>query len=227
MWVDVITLQRRGVVVTVSKELHVSDTWKPTRRGLGTRVTRVRKERGFRSQEAFAAHLSSDNVTLDVIRNLESGRVSDLRVSQLLEIANGLRVTPLVLLFDMSDPFSTTDLVGLPPVLARRTHEELEYWTAMHAENPTFNEVPELLSHDEGALVLLRQLRKVAAKVARLHHYAELHRIANRVLKEKRSYSTVRLRTARAVQDGLTRAMREDGMQLPDNVEWGGRRLSP
>ena len=198
--------------------------------GFGERVKRVRLERGFRTISDFASHLDSKSLSLAILKNIESGRRKEVSVHHLLELADGLRVTPLVLLFDMRDPLGQTDLPGLPPRLAARTNEDLEYWVALNLEDARFDEVWERRSEEEAALVFIRRVRRAAAEVAQLEGRYDIRQFTDRVdaIKGRPTDppSRVPLNRARYRQTRLEDLMRKVfGTKLPSSLTWEGRRL--
>jgi hypothetical protein len=84
-------------------------------------------------------------VTASVIQNIESGRKADLSVSQLLDIAMGLGVSPLVLLVPVGAPFQLVDLPGVGDDVSSLTVHDLDQWLTIPAVT-TALETPEQAS---------------------------------------------------------------------------------
>jgi hypothetical protein len=76
----------------------------------------------------LAARIPNPKVTASVIQNIESGRKADLSVSQLLDIAMGLGVSPLVLLVPLGRPFQPVDLPGVGADVSALTVHEFDNW---------------------------------------------------------------------------------------------------
>ena len=96
--------------------------------GIGQRIKELRRRRGYRSTTELAERVLGGNVTAAVLENIESGRKADLSVSQLLNIARALRVTPAYLLADITTPGSSLDLPNLSDDFAEMTTGEFEAW---------------------------------------------------------------------------------------------------
>lgn len=98
-----------------------------TPEGIGKRIAHYRRAIGITAKE-LAIAVDSERVTEAIIQNIESGRKTDLAVSQLLSIARGLEVSPVLLLASMDRPFDALDLVGLSPAVAKLSNEALDAW---------------------------------------------------------------------------------------------------
>ncbi len=81
--------------------------------GIGDRIYAIRKQHGIRSAKALAELIPGDNVTESILQNIEAGRKDDLLVSQLLNIAKALRVTPIFLLAPIATPSARLDIANL------------------------------------------------------------------------------------------------------------------
>ncbi|HEY4267241.1 MAG TPA: helix-turn-helix transcriptional regulator [Galbitalea sp.] len=77
---------------------------------VGIRIRHYREMLGIRSSNALAALIPNPKITSVVIQNIEAGRKADVGVSQLLDIAAGLGISPLLLLVDVRHPFAPIDL---------------------------------------------------------------------------------------------------------------------
>ena len=72
--------------------------------GIGSRIAKYRKEERISAQElAEAAGMSRS-----VIANIENGRRVDISVSELLAISEALRVPPVALIYDVTQPMAPT-----------------------------------------------------------------------------------------------------------------------
>lgn len=83
--------------------------------GIGERVARYRKWRGFRSAQELADAIPAGMVTRSTIVNIELGRKRDPSVGDLIGIAYGLAISPLALLVDIEEPFEATDMPEIMP----------------------------------------------------------------------------------------------------------------
>jgi transcriptional regulator with XRE-family HTH domain len=101
-----------------------------TETSIGTRIQAVRKHRGIRTTKELADKIPGGNVTEAVLQNIEAGRKSDLSVSQLLNIANALSVSPVFLLAPVGHPTSTLDLPNLGHAFDGMTVVEFDAWVS-------------------------------------------------------------------------------------------------
>lgn len=83
--------------------------------GIGNRIQAIRKQRGIRSAKDLAAQVPGNDVTEAIVQNIEAGRTLDLSVSQLLNIAKALRVSPIFLLTPIASPLAKLDIANLTP----------------------------------------------------------------------------------------------------------------
>ncbi|GAA4163828.1 hypothetical protein GCM10022286_24870 [Gryllotalpicola daejeonensis] len=97
-------------------------------RSIGGRIKRIRRQRGFASAKALADACPGGNITEAVLTNIESGRRSDLQVSQLLNIARALDVPPSMLLAPTTEPKSELDLPNLSADFDGMTAAEFDCW---------------------------------------------------------------------------------------------------
>lgn len=95
---------------------------------IGGRIKRIRRQRGFASAKALADACPGGNITEAVLNNVESGRRSDLQVSQLLNIARALDVPPSMLLAPTFQPKSELDLPNLSADFDGMTAAEFDCW---------------------------------------------------------------------------------------------------
>jgi hypothetical protein len=112
---------------------------------VGKRIAGYRKFGKIGTAADLAALIPNPKVTASVIQNIESGRKADLSVSQLLDIAMGLGVSPLVLLVPVGAPFQRVDLPGVGDDVASLTVHEFDQWLTIPAVTTAF-ETPEQAS---------------------------------------------------------------------------------
>jgi transcriptional regulator with XRE-family HTH domain len=99
---------------------------------IGRRIAAFRKERGISSTDQLAEIIGGDLVSGAVLRNIESGRKSDLTVSQLLNISRALAVSPLFLLAPLARPFDKVDLPNVSAAVAEMTVSDFDAWISAH-----------------------------------------------------------------------------------------------
>lgn len=95
---------------------------------LGARVRELRRARGFRSQKDLADAIPGGKVSAATIDNIETGRKTTIDVSQLLNIAKALRVSPIYLLVPIRMPDSMVDLPNLSQSFEGMTAVEFDAW---------------------------------------------------------------------------------------------------
>jgi transcriptional regulator with XRE-family HTH domain len=95
---------------------------------LGKRIAYYRKHFKIGSTADLAAKIGHPPLTAAVIQNIESGRKTDIAVSQLLNIAFGLGISPTLLLTRLDDPFGDLDLPNLSENLRKMTPSQLDAW---------------------------------------------------------------------------------------------------
>jgi transcriptional regulator with XRE-family HTH domain len=95
---------------------------------LGERIQAARKARGIRSAKALADLIDNGTVTEAILQNIETGRLSNLSVSQLLNIAYALKVAPSFLLAPLGRPTDPLDLPNLSSGLTSMTSVEFDAW---------------------------------------------------------------------------------------------------
>jgi transcriptional regulator with XRE-family HTH domain len=95
---------------------------------LGARVAAARKARGLRSTKALSELIGEGKVTEATLQNIETGRLTNLSVSQLLNIAFALKVAPGFLLAPLGRPGAQVDLPSLSDGLTRMNVSEFDGW---------------------------------------------------------------------------------------------------
>ena len=96
--------------------------------GIGNRIQAIRKQHGIRSTKDLADAIPGDNVTESILQNIEAGRKQDLSVSQLLNIAKALNVTPIFLLTPIGRPHAQLDIANLSSSFDGMTVVEFDAW---------------------------------------------------------------------------------------------------
>jgi hypothetical protein len=105
---------------------------------IGKRIAGYRNSGEIGTAADLAARIPNPKVTASVIQNIESGRKADLSVSQLLDIAMGLGVSPLVLLVPVGAPFQRVDLPGVGDDVSSLTVHEFDQWLTIPAVTTAF-----------------------------------------------------------------------------------------
>lgn len=99
-----------------------------TERTLGGRIQAARKARGIKSTRELAELIGNDTVSINILQNIESGRMTNLSATQLLNIAYALKVAPSFLLAPIGDAAGGSDLPGLSSGLAAMRPTEFDGW---------------------------------------------------------------------------------------------------
>jgi transcriptional regulator with XRE-family HTH domain len=99
-----------------------------TEPNIGARIKAVRRDRGYRTTRDRANAMTGSKITAPILDNIESGRKSDLAISQLLNIAAALSVPPSYLLAPLGRPDSSLDLPNLSDALTDMTALEFDSW---------------------------------------------------------------------------------------------------
>ena len=134
---------------------------------IGARIKLARRQRGYRTTRELADAIPAENVTMAVLENIESGRKSDLSVSQLLNIAQGLGVPPSMLLAQMGNPAAELDLPNLSSHFDGMTSAEFDCWLSA---TPVSSYRPRLAAEREDIEMLgsLRELGTLRRELDRL-----------------------------------------------------------
>jgi transcriptional regulator with XRE-family HTH domain len=101
-----------------------------TERTIGGRIQAARKARGIKSTRELADLVGNESVSVNILQNIESGRMTNLSAAQLLNIAYALKVSPSFLLSPMADADGEPDLPGLSAGLASMRPNEFDAWLA-------------------------------------------------------------------------------------------------
>jgi transcriptional regulator with XRE-family HTH domain len=134
---------------------------------LGSRIKLARRQRGYRTTRELAEAIPGGNITAAILENIESGRKSDISVSQLLNIAKALGVPPSMLLAPIGSPNSTLDLPNLSDDFDAMTAAEFDCW---FSATPASSYRPALAAErvEVDILSSLRELGTLRREVERL-----------------------------------------------------------
>jgi transcriptional regulator with XRE-family HTH domain len=110
----------------------MEETGQPS--GIGQRIRAVRKSRGIKSTAELAELIPGGLMSGAVLRNIEAGVKPDLSVSQLLNIARALSVSPIFLLTSIREPESRLDIPNLSKDLSQMTSIEFDEWLSGNAD---------------------------------------------------------------------------------------------
>ena len=123
---------------------------------IGERIQAARKMRGLNAQQ-LANAVGNPSVTESIIANIETGRKGDLSVSQLLNIAYALQLSPTYLLAAMGAPQRPIDLPNVSEGIEAMTSIEFDAWISGFATGPmTWGTVTE--DTERNQLKALREL---------------------------------------------------------------------
>jgi transcriptional regulator with XRE-family HTH domain len=103
---------------------------------IGRRIKAARKRRGIRSIRALAEKINAENITEAILMNIEAGRKQDLTVSQLLNIAHALRISPAFLLAPLGRPDDPLDLPHLSDDFHHMTIRQFDAWLTGEPNGP-------------------------------------------------------------------------------------------
>jgi transcriptional regulator with XRE-family HTH domain len=95
---------------------------------IGARIREARRERGLKTARELADAIPGGKITASIIQNIESGRKADLNLSELLNIAKALNVSPSYLLAPLTTPNASLDLPNLSEAFDDTTSAELDAW---------------------------------------------------------------------------------------------------
>lgn len=143
---------------------------------VGQRLERVRSARKLSAAE-LAARVPAGSITKTVITNVESGRKRDLTVTELVQIAAALDISPLFLIVDTTKPWEPLGVDGVEAT-------NIEYARKADLFSIAFSDGPRsvelALARGEGALEDLAWVRALIADAAA---YADT-RDAERILSD-------------------------------------------
>jgi len=104
--------------------------------GLGKRIAYYRKKLGIATARELAMKIDNPKITEAVIQNIESGRKPDPALSQILDIALGIGISPMFLITQFDRPFERIDLANVSQKLGAMTNEELDAWVSGAGRDP-------------------------------------------------------------------------------------------
>jgi transcriptional regulator with XRE-family HTH domain len=140
---------------------------------LGARIQAARKARGIRSAKALADLIDNGTVSEATLQNIETGRLTNVSVSQLLNIAFALKVAPSLLLAPLDRPTDKVDLPNLSAGLTAMTAAEFDAWlTGANAGSYRPTTAAELAERNE--LAALRDLENLIRERQRLRTLLDL-----------------------------------------------------
>jgi transcriptional regulator with XRE-family HTH domain len=142
-------------------------------RNIGARIAAARRSRGFRTTKELAAKMPGTGISAAVLENIESGRRSNLDVSQLLNIAHTLGVPVTALLAPLHRPGDPIDLPNLTEELATMTAGEFDAWVA-GITTASYTARTGSERDDLAQLNALRELQTTRRELDRLHVVAKL-----------------------------------------------------
>lgn len=129
--------------------------------GIGHRIRSVRRARGIKSTADLAALIPGANISGAVLRNIEAGVKIDLTVSQLLNIARALTVSPIFLLASIREPDSRLDIPNLSAALRQMSAIEFDEWLSGNSDG--IHEWTTVEDHSERSQ--LRAMRELERQV--------------------------------------------------------------
>ena len=185
---------------------------------IGARIQAARKQRGFRSARDLAESIPGGSVTEAILQNIEAGRKEDLSISQWLNIAFALKISPVFLLAPLGLPSASLDLTGLLPELAALTVLEFDSWLA-NSPNGVYTWTTEDQRTERTQLQAMRDLEIQLQERARLRTALELERRQNLTATEVEALqrwdtTEERLNHAQRQVDQLTAYLRTAGWNL-------------
>ena len=142
---------------------------------IGDRIQAARKQRGIKSARDLADLIPGGNVTEAILQNIEAGRKEDLSISQWLNIAFALKISPSLLLVPIGLPTNTIGLPGLSPDLAALTVLEFDSWLA-NSQNGVYTWTTEEQRNERSQLQAMRELEVQLQERARLRTALDVER---------------------------------------------------
>jgi hypothetical protein len=140
---------------------------------VGARIAALRVARGFDSPKALADSIPGGAVTESVLENIEANSGSnDLTVTQLLNIAWVLRVSPVFLLAPLGSPHDHLDVPGIIPELANLTVAEFDAWVS--GIDGAYHPVTADEHSERTQLEALRELLRARREARRLRSVLDL-----------------------------------------------------
>lgn len=104
---------------------------------IGRRIAHYRKVLGFSNAKDLAEKIGNPKISHAVISNIESGRRSDPSISEVIEIARGLGISPLFLLAPVMRPTASVDLANTNAQISETSSEEFIRWFMFESSDLT------------------------------------------------------------------------------------------
>jgi hypothetical protein len=142
---------------------------------IGERIKAARRMRGFRTTRELAAAMPGSNVTEFVLENIETGRKTDLKISDLLNIALALRVPPGFLLAPLADTSAAVDLPNLSDGVKSMSVAEFDGWLSGESSGAYRTSDPEE-RNDRAELEAFRELQRLRRELEREQVVGDLER---------------------------------------------------
>jgi len=177
---------------------------------LGARIQAARKQRGFRTTRDLAQAINVGNVSESIIENIEAGRKVNVDISQLLNIAKALSVSPSFLLAPLGTPDAKVDLPNLSKDLSAMTALEFDAW-AMGTNEGEYRPTTMDERTSVAELQALREWAALRKEIMRLETLVELEDTA---LENKPRSGRSRLEATMAEQGKVTAYLRSAGWEI-------------
>lgn len=151
---------------------------------IGRRIAMYRKMFGYKNTFELADAIDNPRISHAVIANIESGRRADPFVSEVVEIARGLGISPMFLLTPALMPTAEVDLANLSEETEGISSEEFIRWFMMDNSTLIKRELPQINLYQAFKNVhLLFKLQK-ASQQSR----DKLHELSNAVPANRNLY---------------------------------------
>lgn len=125
---------------------------------MGRRIASYRKRVGIKTARELAERIGNPKITTTVIQNIESGRKLEPSVSQLLDIAKGIGISPVFLLAPVGKPFEKIDIPGVGSALANMTVTDFLSWV-------TLEDVPGESQYSTSLRATVNRLRRLLTDI--------------------------------------------------------------
>jgi len=136
---------------------------------VGRRLRALREALGLTAAQVASR---SDELTPDIISNVENGRKRDLTATEVVQVAVALEVSPMALLVNVDEPWGRVDVPGLRRAADRRdltVAEQVLEWGDGFGSRP--GQIPravrDLAEHSTEAFVALRRFTAQAVALER------------------------------------------------------------
>jgi transcriptional regulator with XRE-family HTH domain len=184
---------------------------------LGQRIQAVRKARGIRTANALAELIGNGSVSLATLQNIETGRLTNVSVSQLLNIAFALKIPPAFLLAPLGRADGKVDLPNLSSGLAAMSSMEFDAWLA-GADHGAYRSTSAAEITDRNELAARRELDALRRERARISTIADLEATSDRASSNQPEWdrSTTRLGEIEARITEITAYLNSAGWSIED-----------